>query len=202
MAGKIIRAIVALAMLSGLSGCCVAEDDLIGEHAVRLVQSDSLITLSTTIYRIDQTRNGYVACELRLKTDNARNCWEQYLLKFEKTTRGNLLVQAEAKDAKFMDEGSRVFLLAPRSPVGTYSCYYILGADAEGDSEAVRNAVRAITGSDLDQAIDRTRLLEIVDTYERTVLPLETSCPNRSLDVKYTPGLRLEGEKPIDSLND
>jgi len=190
--GRLLAAVLAPVLLAG---CFGAEQDLIGSHAVVPVKLDSLVTFNGTPYRLDRRKQGTFACELRLKTDTARQCWDRYRVKFERTARGNLIVQATSVDTRFIDSDKSVFLLVKRPDSSEYQCWYVLGATADGTPEAVQQAQDAIddrfgAGSD----VDRKTLLEIVDAYETSVLPLDPECPASRLVVVEHDALRFSDE--------
>jgi hypothetical protein len=179
-----------------LSGCFEAEADLISSHRLTPVSLESLITLNGYPYRLDRVKGNTFGCELRRKSDNAARCGERYRLTFERTAGGNLIVQAAAVDAKFLDDDKAVFLLIARAANGDYKCFYLLGATDEDSSEPVKQAEQAIADRFGGTWINRKDLLEIVDAYERTVLPLNEGCPGARVVVTEPGALRFADEPP------
>ena len=180
-----------------LAGCFSSDKDLLAGHELALARSASLVSLNGYPHRIDDTPQGQVVCELRLRTDTERDCWNRYSLKFERTVRGNILVQATGLDGKFLDEGKSAFLLVVRRPDEEEGCWYLLGAGNAPSNSPAEAAERAIAERYPDEQIDRPALLAIVDAYERTVLPADEECARGKLTIPAPRDLAFADEPTV-----
>ena len=177
------------AALLVLGGCYFkADEDLIGDHALKLARADSLLVIEVEVYRVAESDAGYVnACKIVRKDAPSGECEAEFQMKIERTSRGNYL-------AELQDEYFAVITRAPGSDSG---CFYLLGGALAMDKEdwTPFNKLEATVLKGLPKEV-RTRqdLAHIIDLYEIRILPQDPKCPANRFVVSDPTALRVEGD--------
>lgn len=180
---------IAGAALLLLGGCYFqASTDLIGEHALKMEDSDSLVVIGGEIYRLDEHGSGYVdICQITRKEDRPGRCETEFQMKFERTSRGNYLAQF----------GNEYFALITREPGKDEGCFYLLGAALgmePGDWTPLNTLEARVLKAIPKEVGSRQDLMKIVDLYETSILPRDPNCPYNHMIISDPRAFRVEGD--------
>ncbi len=175
-----------------LAGCYFkAPVDLIGSHASALARSDSLLVIGGEVYRIDDMGSGYFnACHIVWKNDRAGQCANEVPIKFERTGRGNVLVQ-------MADES---FALVQWTSGAERGCLYFLGEGLSIDSPLEPKALWKLEAKILKglpaEVNSRQELARIVDLYETRILTRYRNCPAHQILFSDPAAFQVESPAP------
>lgn len=175
-----------------LGGCYFkASTDLIGEHALKLEDADSLIIIGDAIYRLDDNGSAYVdICQITRKEDRPGRCESEYRMKLERTGRGNYLAQF----------GDEYFALIKREAGKDNGCFYFLGAalGMEPGEWTPLNTLEAGVLKGIPKEVgSRQDLARIVDLYETSILPRDPNCPDNRMITSDPKAFRVEGDARV-----